>query len=255
MLGPRVIDMTDLLPQTRLSIRASLKQSPEPSASENCPESKSMESSRPDMISVPIANGASALLTWFGNLHLADPKEGCQATSHVITAALPFYLASGLLFRRIMGIRPPNPEDLTEIRIQRRKCFILYRCLQQSEADMKAGRLSHNVWFWEAFCALLGCTLFDLQLGKYTPQLQPDHPFMRLLCGLAEQVKLWATIYSVTTWQDARNVLLSVLWPHSAENFPNETLAERIWTETIHSRPQGSNAGIHLQGAFAEEPK
>ncbi|KAH8896083.1 hypothetical protein GQ53DRAFT_803698 [Thozetella sp. PMI_491] len=234
-LGPTVIDVTDLLPQTRQSIDASLKQRSQPTENWNYPSSNSMKSFHPDMISVPIANGASALLTWFGNILTPSLTEDSQATTHVITPALPFYLASGILFRRIMGIRPPNPKDVTEIRIQRRKFFVLYRGLQQSAADMRAGRLNHKVWFWEAFCALLGSKIFELQLGKHTPNLLPDYMFTELQCGLAEQARLWASRYNITTWQGARNVLLSVMWPHSVEHFPIETLAESLWDETIHS--------------------
>lgn len=104
---------------------------------------------------------------------------------------------------------------------------------------MKAGRVSDTIWFWGAYCALLGCRLFMLQVERYTPQLLPDHMLTELQHGLAELVRCWAMCRNITAWQDARNVLLSVLWPHSAENSPNETLAEVLWEETIQSSSKG----------------
>ncbi|KAH8880935.1 hypothetical protein GQ53DRAFT_812919 [Thozetella sp. PMI_491] len=238
MAGPAMIDANGLIQSARWG-NILLRERKFPGSMQE--ESASMpdnllDGDAIDALGLIMANGAADLLTWFGNI-TAKPAnvKTHKPTSDFVLEALPFYVAAGQYYRRILELRPTKPDDTTEIRIQWRKLGILKRGIQRAESDMIAGKINRDIWFWEAFVGLLGNEIFGMQIGKFTQQTRSDPRLGEFRSWFAERVRRWAKICGVTKWRDAQKILLSVVWPESPGLFPHADLAEWLWFEAIHS--------------------
>jgi hypothetical protein len=178
-----------------------------------------------------IFNAAFAIaemITWFANVHQRRKKEG-EATSRFTVDPLAFFVATGQYYSLILGSRPISEPHPLHARIERRKLQILNKWLYRSDGRMKSGEFSREMWFWQAFCGLLGN---EILLARHAPY---QVAMIRSECNepkswLAGRIRMWARVTGVTTWSEAQATLQSIAWP---EVFQHQTLAETTWYQVL----------------------
>ncbi|KAH8901287.1 hypothetical protein GQ53DRAFT_740293 [Thozetella sp. PMI_491] len=230
LMGPNMIDAGLLATSARSSTKHILgHQAPSASTSTSRSQSHSTPVSQ-ELISMYMASSASSLLTWFGS-ELSPDTEEEQATIDTMVEPVPFYIAANQYFRRILGRRPATPGDETEIRMQWRKLRILKRGILNLEASASQHPAQRNLWFWYVFCGLLGMEAFQRQVQ----QPLPGDMNKELRSWFAGRVRAWARSRRITRWEDARENLVSILWPESPDGFRNESLAKAVWVDALIS--------------------
>ncbi|KAH8897717.1 hypothetical protein GQ53DRAFT_837528 [Thozetella sp. PMI_491] len=228
IMGPSMADISNFTTRTRLDTRGILSQDSSPLLPETDSTPKSEE------IAINMAHGAAGLMSWLGGSHESSPKGAEQVQSDRMTPALPLYLAAELYYRRMLGRRIGKLGDAAEVTMQLQKFRILKRSIQRREAEMKAGTISRQLWFWHVFVCLMGHALFAYQTKTYLPSLRPDPAHRELHSFFIRSAREWIKVTGVGEWQVARGALVAETWPESPELFPHESLAKSLWAEAVN---------------------
>jgi hypothetical protein len=229
--GSRVIDARFFQIEGTMTIYHIAREKLHPAVAEQGLSSESMSIATLDTISIPIADAASTLLTWFGlaNERVLEAPEPEALEWSISTSQL--YIAAQQYFMLIMGLRHIRSTNLNDLIVQKEKLRILKRGLENSKDDIYDGVGTHALWLWRAFCALLGSVILEIQIWEYAPELLPDPALDDLQSQFAGFVSSWVRETGITKWQDARLVLIACLWPDVS--FANESLAQRTWVEAV----------------------
>ncbi|GKU06706.1 unnamed protein product [Fusarium langsethiae] len=92
--------------------------------------------------------------------------------------------------------------------------------LDRSHSCLEAGSTAaSNFWFWKAFVGA-----FSLARHIETDRQVVLYPLRRQFIKL---IYKWSEATGIKTWEEAREVLVSIVWPKSA--FVHGSLAEMIW--------------------------
>jgi hypothetical protein len=192
-----------------------------------------MQSGR--VTSAGFLNEGSAYLSWkyileqhmasFTKRTIMDSRVKME-TQPLLCPWGPIAAAVSLYFGILLHLWQPDALGGLSLRLYLPRTVLSH--LYKTSASMRVWDTAHqHLWFWMAFVLALGLWL---PMGE-----NPDQEAITIQYHAQECVREWIALSGVTTWEEAKEVLQSVVWP---KYIYNDYEASTVWT--MCSTPVGS---------------
>lgn len=160
--------------------------------------------------------------------HCASHAEinECEMTTHELpelTSSWCGMVTSGGLYLYTAGGIWNEPQPIYQ-RLFRSLLLILRRDLRQTETAMIQGLYHSEFWIWKAFIGAFAIA----KAGEEDSKLRSDKELQLLRRYFISAIRTWSEVVGVRDWQNAKCSLGSIVWP---QDFPGESLAEKLWGE------------------------
>ncbi|KAH8897343.1 hypothetical protein GQ53DRAFT_803342 [Thozetella sp. PMI_491] len=158
------------------------------------------------------------------------PNGTQQRPGSLFIDRMALTILGGYIFYRLLELRALDRGDDIESQVARRRLLIVKRDIERTEADMKAGRSSRELWLWEAFISFMILDDIEIHSPNYLRLGFGVDAFYELHGQFARAIQTWARVTGVTEWACAKKALVAVVWP---EQQRLEARAEHLWNELV----------------------